>query len=100
MDIPCPGPCGFHGISNEFKLQIHVLFHVDSMEESTSNSMENPLKGLSKMVSTSRIEQSTPQHINVCKDRAFLPLSHNPGPCHVGDLNLGHTYTLQPFEVL
>jgi hypothetical protein len=35
--IPWTGPCGFHGISNEFvvyKLQIHVLFHKDSMEQS------------------------------------------------------------------
>jgi hypothetical protein len=34
--IPWTGPCGFHGISNEFviyKLQIPVLFHKDSMEQ-------------------------------------------------------------------
>ena len=28
-------PFRFHGVSNEFTLQIHVLFHKDSMEEST-----------------------------------------------------------------
>jgi len=31
-------PYGFHGISNGFQLQIHVLFHKDSMEHSTWNS--------------------------------------------------------------
>ena len=76
MDIPCPGPCGFHGISNEFTLQIHVLFHMDSMEESTSNSVENPLNGLSKIVTTSRIEHSALQHITCMRKRAFIPLSH------------------------
>ena len=69
-------PCGFHGISNEFTLQIHVLFHMDSMEESTSNSVENPLNGLSKIVSTSRIEHSALQHITCVQKRAVIPLSH------------------------
>ena len=53
-------PYGFHEISNEFTLQIHVLFHMDSMEESTSNYVENPLNVLSKIVSTLRIEHSAP----------------------------------------
>ena len=25
--IPWTGPCGFHGISDKFELQIHVLYH-------------------------------------------------------------------------
>ena len=29
---PWTGPYGFHGISSKFILQIHVLFHMDSME--------------------------------------------------------------------
>ena len=29
------GPCGIHGISNIFILQIYVLFHLDFMEAST-----------------------------------------------------------------
>ena len=69
--------CGFHGISNELTLQIHVLFHMVSMEESTSNSMENPLKVLSIIVSTWRIEHSTPRHITFMTEKAFLQLSHS-----------------------
>jgi len=38
--IPWTGPYGFHGISNEFELQIHVLFHKDSMEQSIWNFVE------------------------------------------------------------
>ena len=38
---PWTGPCGFHGISNEFDLQIHVLFCMDSME---ANSVDKPIK--------------------------------------------------------
>ena len=35
---------GIHGISNEFISQIHVLFHMDSMEQWTSNSVEKLIK--------------------------------------------------------
>ena len=35
MDHSIDIPCGLHGISNEFTLQIHVLLHKDSMEQST-----------------------------------------------------------------
>ena len=35
-------PYGFHGISNEFQLQIHVLFHMESMEQSIWNPWNSP----------------------------------------------------------
>ena len=35
MDHSIDIPCGLHGISNEFTLKIHLLFHKDSMEQST-----------------------------------------------------------------
>ena len=69
-------PYGFHRISNEFTLQIHVLFHMDSMEESTSNFVEKPLIVLSKIVPTLRIELSTPQNITCTSEAAILWLSH------------------------
>ena len=48
---PWTGPCGFHGISNEFKLQIHVLFHMDSMDK--------PINWAIKNSGNIRIEPST-----------------------------------------
>ena len=69
-------PCGFHGISNEFTLKIYVLFHMDSMEESTSNSVEEPSIVLSKIVSSTRIEPSTSQHVTCARRTALLRLSH------------------------
>ena len=42
---PWTGPCGFHGISNEFELQIHVLFRMDSME---AKSVDKPIKWAAK----------------------------------------------------
>ena len=35
-------PYGFHGISNEFQLQIHVLFHMESMDQSIWNPWNSP----------------------------------------------------------
>ena len=60
------------------------MFHMDSMEqsiwilleESTSNSVEKPPIVLSKIVSTLRIEQSTPQHVTCMGDSALLLLNH------------------------
>ena len=69
-------PCGFHGIFNEFTLKIYVLFHMDSMEESISNFVEEPSIVVSKIVSPSRIELSAPQHIKCASKAALLRLSH------------------------
>ena len=41
MDRSMESPYGFHGISNEFQLQIHVLFHMESMHQSMHQSTWN-----------------------------------------------------------
>ena len=69
---PWTGPYGFHGSSSDFILHIHVLFHMDSMEESTSNSMENPLNGLSKIVPMLEIKHSTLSVCDVHKQKDIL----------------------------
>jgi hypothetical protein len=42
MDWSMDSPYGFHGISNEFQLQIHVLFHMESMDQSIWNPWNSP----------------------------------------------------------
>ena len=78
--IPCMSPCGFHGISTVNSSTIpygfHGTVHMDSMEESTSNFMENPPIVLSKIVPTLRIKQATPRHITCMGKPVFLPLNH------------------------
>ena len=83
---PWTGPCGFHGISNEFELQIHVLFRMDSME---ANSVDKPIKWAVKnsvrvrnrtldLVNTSRVqmrERSNSWTIWPLKDSKFPSIS-------------------------
>ena len=80
MVIPCTVPCEFHGISKEFTLQtivpFHRVFHMDSMEQSTYNSMEKQIKYVVKKMSTMRIKHWAPWHIMCISRGTFYQLSN------------------------
>ena len=70
-----------HGISNEFILQIYVLFHMDSLEESISNSTEKPIKWAVK---------NSANGINWTLD--FVDVSHGPVQ------GCSSSWTMQPLK--
>ena len=90
MDHSIDIPCGFHAISNEFTLQIHVLLHKDSMEQST---VEKHIKCVVK--SSANIKNHT-LHSTTCDKHKWEDiLTTEPYDCYK-TANCPHLIVLWP----